>query len=115
MTISKVLLHAACLLGSQSTNSSIDASLVLVVSGRFALKFSCCCAAFAMQVCYCLLAQLGVLELFMGCGTHAGVQLNEAAGIWTLGCLQCTCRVVSGNISQSKCSKPVSFVPHSCW
>ena len=56
-----------------------------------------------MQVCYWLLAQLGVLELFMGVCIQAGVQLSEAAGIQAWGCLQCTCGMISWNISQSRC------------
>jgi len=45
-----------------------------------------------------------------GLGTQAGVQLSEAASIQAWGCLQRTSRVVSWNISQSKCNKPVCIV-----
>ena len=44
----------------------------------FSRQISCCCQAFAIQVCYCLLAELRCDGAIDGSCTQAGVQLGEA-------------------------------------
>ena len=72
----------------------------------------CCCQAFAIQICYCLLAQLrGAGAVYGGCA-QAGVQLGEAAYIQACRGLQCICRVMEWRLSHCRCKKPVFCVLH---
>ena len=76
----------------------------------FSLKVGYCCQAFAIQICYCLLAHEGQLRgagaVYVGCA-QAGVQLDGAACIQAWGCLRCVCGVMAWRLSHCRCKKPV--------
>ena len=61
----------------------------------FSRQISCCCQAFAIQVCYCLLAELRCDGAVDGSCTQAGVQLGEATCMQAWGGLQCVYNVMA--------------------